>query len=134
MLKLQLGPPGELRPGAPNVPGEGRGQDHGPQHQPHQRHTLRRGPAARARDAARRATWLQKKQDSQQKPPAAVTIGDDDNVPLETLESSTKPLIYQSGLRNLFMKNLLHCPKKPHRNILHYATKDVEGITLVWII
>ena len=90
---------------------------------------------AQARDAARRATWLQKKQDSQQKPPAAVTIGDDDNVPLETLESSvwdkvsetTKSLIYQSGLRNLFMKNLLHCPKETQQKYSSHCNKRCGG-------
>ena len=70
MLDIQLGPPGDPRPGAPDVRGEGPGQDHGPQHLPHQGHPRRRGPSARARDSARRAAWLQKKQYEQQDPPA----------------------------------------------------------------
>ena len=70
MLDIQLGPPGDPRPGAPDVRGEGPGQDHGPQHLPHQGHPRRRGPSARARDSARRAAWLQKKHYEQQDPPA----------------------------------------------------------------
>ena len=70
MLDIQLGPPGDPRPGAPDVRGEGPGQDHGPQHLPHQGHPRRRGPSARVRDSARRAAWLQKKHYEQQDPPA----------------------------------------------------------------
>ena len=69
MLDIQLGPPGDPRPGAPDVRGEGPGQDHGPQHLPNQGHPRRRGPSARARDSARRAAWLKKKHYEQQVPP-----------------------------------------------------------------
>ena len=70
MLDIQLGPPGDPRPGAPDVRGEGPGQDHAPQHLPHQGQPRRRGPSARARDSACRAAWLQKKHYEQQDPPA----------------------------------------------------------------
>jgi hypothetical protein len=62
---LELGPPATPRPGAPDVGREGPGPNHGPQHhlQPRQqRPRRRRGPAARARDAARRTAWLQGKE------------------------------------------------------------------------
>ena len=78
MLDIQLGPPGDPRPGAPDVRregrGEGPGQDHGSQHLPHQGHPRRRGPSARARDSARRAAWLQKNHYEQQDPPAEQNI------------------------------------------------------------
>ena len=70
MLDIQLGPPGDPRPGLPDVQGEGPGHDHGPQHLSHQGHPRRRGPSARARDSARRAAWLQKKHYEQHDPPA----------------------------------------------------------------
>ena len=92
MLELQLGPPGDPRPGAPDVRGEGHGPDHGPHHYPHQRHPRRRGPAARARDAARHETWLQKKQDGEQEETAendTVEIGPD----TETLSASSNDLV-----------------------------------------
>ena len=64
MLDIQLGRPGDPRPGAPDAQGEGPGPNHGPQHhlQPRQRRPRRRGPAARARDVARRTAWLQGKE------------------------------------------------------------------------
>ena len=63
-LDIQLGPPADPRPGAPDVRGDGPGPFPGPQHRPRpfQQHPRRRGPAARARDAARRETWLLEKQ------------------------------------------------------------------------
>ena len=63
-LNLELGLPADPRPGAPVVQGEGPGLNHGPQHHlpPCQQRPRRRGPAARARDAARRTAWLQEKQ------------------------------------------------------------------------
>ena len=75
-LEIQLGALAAPRPGAPNVQGEGPGQSHGPQHQvpPQQRHPRRREPSARARNTARRAAWLQQRQEKQQ--PGAVEPSD----------------------------------------------------------
>ena len=58
-LDIQLGPPSNPRPGAPGVGGERPGPAHGHHHQfqPPQQRPRRRGPAARARDAARREAW-----------------------------------------------------------------------------
>ena len=63
-MDIQLGPPADPRPGAPDVRGEGPDPSHGPQHhmQPRQRRPQRRGPAARARDEVRRKAWLQEKE------------------------------------------------------------------------
>ena len=63
-LDIQLGPPADPRHGAPDVQGDGPGPLPGTQHRPRpfQQHPRRRGPAARARDAARRETWLLEKQ------------------------------------------------------------------------
>ena len=67
-LDIQLGPPADPRPGAPEVRSEGPGPSHGPQHhlQQHQRRPRQRGPAARARDQLRRAAWLQQHEEKQQ--------------------------------------------------------------------
>ena len=67
-LDIQLGPPADPRPGAPDVRGEGPGPSRGPQHhlQPRQRRPRRHGPAARARDEVRREAWLQEKENVQQ--------------------------------------------------------------------
>ena len=50
--------------------GEEPGPIHGPQNQvhPQQRQPRRRGPAARARDTARRAAWLLQRQKNQEAP------------------------------------------------------------------
>ena len=75
-LNIELGPPADPRPGAPVVRGAGPGSNHGPQHhlqpghyhgpqhhlQPRQKRPRRRGPSARARDAARHTAWLQGKE------------------------------------------------------------------------
>ena len=52
---IELGPPADPRPGAPVVHGERPGPNHGPQQhlQQRQQRPRRRGPATRARDAAR---------------------------------------------------------------------------------
>ena len=92
MLDIQLGPPGDPRPGAPDVRGEGPGPDHSLHHYPHQRHPRRRGLTARARDAARLETWLRKKQDGHQEEPAendTVEIGPD----TETMSASSNELV-----------------------------------------
>ena len=69
MLEIQQGPPAAPCPGAPVVFEEGPGLHHGPQHHKEQdyQRSQRRGPAARAPDAARRATWLRKQEERQQK-------------------------------------------------------------------
>ena len=63
-LDIQLGPPADPRPGAPDVREDGPGPVPGPQHRPRpiQQHPRRHGPAAQAWDAARRKTWLMEKQ------------------------------------------------------------------------
>ena len=75
-LDIQLGPPADPRPGAPDVRGEAPGPSHGPQHhlQPRQRLPRRRGPAARARDEVRREAWLQEKEKVQQSAAADTDI------------------------------------------------------------
>ena len=92
MLELQLGPPGDPHPGAPDVRGEAPGPENGPHHYPHQQHPRRCGPAARARDAARRETWLRKKQDGHQEEPA-----ENDTVEIcpdtETVSASSNDLV-----------------------------------------
>ena len=67
-LNIQLGPPANPRPGAPDVGGERPGPAHRPHHQapPQQQRPRRRGPSARARDAARREAWLLKRDERQQ--------------------------------------------------------------------
>ena len=85
-LDIQLGPPANPRPGAPDVPAGRPGPSHGPQqHQEanHQR-PRRRGPSARARDAARCKAWLQKKEESQQEDPAENVMGIDLTKTLES--------------------------------------------------
>ena len=74
MLEIQLGPPAAPRPGAPDVHGERPGPNHGPQHhqEPVQQRSQKRGPSARAPDAARRAAWLKKQEERQQKVPAGI--------------------------------------------------------------
>ena len=63
-LNIELGPPADPRPGAPVVRGERPGPNNGPHHHhhPRQQRPCRRGPAARARDVARRTAWLQGKE------------------------------------------------------------------------
>ena len=81
-LEIQLGAPAAPRPGAPDVRGEEPGPTHGHQHHhvcPQQREPRRRGPAARARDTARRAAWLLQRQKNQAAPAV-----ESSNVPLET--------------------------------------------------
>ena len=96
-LDIQLGPPADPRPGAPDVRGEGPGPVHGPQHhlQPHQRRPRRRGPAARARDEVRREAWLQEQGKIQQPRTADSRIGPEvlittevDDVKAKNLDSS----------------------------------------------
>ena len=81
-LDIQLGPPVNPRPGAPVVPGERPGLSHGPQHHQEsvQQRPQRRGPSARAREAARCAAWLKKKEETQQEVPAEKENSDDPNV------------------------------------------------------
>ena len=69
-LEIQLGMPAAPRPGAPDVRGEEPGPTHGPQphDHPQQWQPRRRGPAARARDTARRAAWLLQRQKNQEAP------------------------------------------------------------------
>ena len=78
-LDIQLGPPANPRPGAPDVPGGRPGQNHGPQHhqEPDHQRPRRRGPSTRARDAARREAWLKKKEERQQEVPAEKENSDD---------------------------------------------------------
>ena len=66
-LDIQLGPPANPRPGAPDVPAGGPGPDNCPkQHQePDHQRPRRRGPSSQACDAARREAWLQKKEERQ---------------------------------------------------------------------
>ena len=93
ILLTQLGPPAAPRPGAPDVRGERPGPSHGPQHhrEPAHQGPRRRGPSAQARDSARRAAWLQKKQEAQQEVPAenmvVLATSNMDTVLTETLES-----------------------------------------------
>ena len=100
-LDIQLGPPANPRPGAPDVPAGRPGPNHGPQqHQePNHQRPRRRGPSARARDAARCEAWLQKKEERQQEDPAENVMDIDltetlesgenvSNAPEVTLESS----------------------------------------------
>ena len=86
-LEIQLGPSAAPCPGAPDVRGERPGPNHGPQHhqEPVQQRPWQRGPSARARDAARRAAWLKKQEERQQKVPAENVM---DIHSTETLESS----------------------------------------------
>ena len=69
-LEIQLGVPAGSRPGATDVQVEEPEPTHGPQHhvRPQQRQPRRRGPAARARDTARRAAWLLQRQKNQEAP------------------------------------------------------------------
>ena len=87
-LDLQLGKPGEPRPGAPEVRGEVPGPHHVPQHQrqPTVRRPRHRGPAARARDAARRAEWIKQREERQQRMTAAA--GQSDTASVTTVEST----------------------------------------------
>ena len=95
-LDIQLGPPANPRPGAPDVPAGRPGPDHGSkQHQePDHQRPRRRGPSSRACDAARREAWLKKKEESQQEVTAETRNNDDptisnvDTALKETLESS----------------------------------------------
>ena len=74
--------PGVPRPGDPEVRGEGPGLNHGTQRQPQPsvRRPRHRGPAARARDAARRAEWLRQREQQQQQLTAAAGQSDTDSV------------------------------------------------------
>ena len=91
-LDIQLGPPADPRPGAPDVRGEGPIPRHGPQH--HLQQHQRRGPAAQARDEVRLATWLQQQGEKCQSAAADaeksdIVINNDVNVIFaKTLESS----------------------------------------------
>ena len=79
-LEIQLGMPAAPRPGAPDVRGEEPGPTHGrqgdfpqrtppqPYVHPQQWQPRRRGPAARARDTARRAAWLLQQQKNEEAP------------------------------------------------------------------
>ena len=62
--------------------GEGPGLNHGTQRQPQPsvRRPRHRGPAARARDAARRAEWLRQREQQQQQLTAAAGQSDTDSV------------------------------------------------------
>ena len=80
---------GEPRPGAPEVRGEGPGLNHGTQRQPQPsvRRPRHRGPAARARDAARRAEWLRQREQQQQQLTAAAA-GQSDTDSVTTVEDT----------------------------------------------
>ena len=77
-LDIQLGPPADHHPGAPEVQRQGPGPSHGPQHhpQPHQRRPRRREPASRARDEVRREAWLQQRGRKEQPAPDGVEKSD----------------------------------------------------------
>jgi hypothetical protein len=97
-LNIELGPPADPRPGAPVVGGERPGPRHGPQQQqqhlqPRQQRPRRRGPSARARDAARRTAWLQGKQ---QQEGAEATTGlcpDTETVSVTSTASSSEQIV-----------------------------------------
>ena len=63
LLEVQLGPPADLRPGAPEAHQQAAGgvdQQLGKQHRRRQR-----GPGHQARDAARREAWRKRRQEAQ---------------------------------------------------------------------
>ena len=63
MLEIQLGPPADLRPGAPEAQQQAAGDvNHQLGQQHHQR---RRGPGRQARDTARRKAWRKRRQEAQ---------------------------------------------------------------------
>ena len=63
VLEVQLGPPGDLRPGAPEVTPKAAGSVYQQQGQQHRRR--HRGPGRQARDAARRDAWRARRLESQ---------------------------------------------------------------------
>ena len=63
VLEIQLGPPADLRPGAPEAQQQADGGVNQQLGQQHRRH--RRGPGRQARDAARREAWRKRRQEAQ---------------------------------------------------------------------
>ena len=63
MLEIQLGPPADLRPGAPEAQQQAAGDVN--QQLGQQQRRRRRGPGRQARDAARRDTWRKRRQEAQ---------------------------------------------------------------------
>ena len=63
MLEIQLGPPADLRPGAPEAQQQAAGDVN--QQLGQQQRRRRRGPGRQARDAARRDAWRKRRQESQ---------------------------------------------------------------------
>ena len=76
---------GVPRPGEPEVRGDGTGNQR--QTQPSVRRPRHRGPAARARDAARRAEWLRQREQQQQQLTAAAA-GQSDTDSVTTVEDT----------------------------------------------
>ena len=73
VLKVQLGPPADLRPGAPVVQQQAAGgvnQQLGQQHR--RRH---RGPGRQARDAARQEAWRKRREEAQPSLPVHYVSG-----------------------------------------------------------
>ena len=120
MLEIQLGPPAGPRPGAPDISEERPGPNHGPQHhqEPVHQRPRRRGPSAKARDAARRTAWLQKKEERQQEAPVENVI---DTVILETLESgdtvnSDSEVTLESSETDIETDNEYYCDLCVHKS------------------
>ena len=63
MLEIQLGPPADLRPGAPEAQQQAAGDVN--QQLGQQQRRRRRGPGRQARDAARRDAWRKRRQEAQ---------------------------------------------------------------------
>ena len=68
VLDVQLGPPADLRPGAPEVKSHAAGGVH--QQRGQQQRRRHRGPGRQARDAARRNAWIKRRQETQPPLPA----------------------------------------------------------------
>ena len=95
MLDIQLGPPAAPRPGAPDVQGEGPGPTPGPQRHPQhcQQRPRRRGPASRARDAARRNAWLLRKQKTAEPESDMNTVRSTDTETVTAEKDSQKKIV-----------------------------------------
>ena len=128
MLEIQLGPPAGPRPGAPDVSEERPGPNHGPQHhqEPVHQRPRRRGPSAKARDAARRWAWLQKKEERQQEAPVENVM---DTIVPETLEfgdtvNSDSEVTLESSETDIETDNEYYC------NLCVHKSQTKEGLKI----
>ena len=117
-LDIQLGSPANPRPGAPEVPGDRPGPNHGPKHhqKPNHQRPQRRGPSSRACDAARREGWLQKKEERQKEVPAENETEIDLTLESGEIVNTASEVTLESSGANTETDDELSCDICEHRS------------------